>query len=437
MKNLKDKIQRIEQENILGLEKAETLSIREQQAIYNQRQYENLKFEKFKEIIKGQRYFRIQHLKDLGIKYNIAIHLSAKNVGKTTELYRCITDCLQRGKKFIYGRVTPMELETEVEKFREDKLSPVLLYRHGTRFYFFNKRDVENFMEENPEATPSYSTLLKNGCAVVGKGMTFMGANTLGSGNYEDYEMIFFDEIVSYTPKQYVNERILYNWGVAISTILRNKESLTVIMMGNLQNNITSVPILQYYGIDISDNLRVIERAMGDGEPCTILYVNSGSLYNNSLKNQAAVAHHASLDDRLFMEHNRIINSNVKVLSHAVVSDMDTVCACGVEYDDEFYALELRKHEEDDETFFALRVHPLTITTVLKTEIFTHDPIVSNRFSKTIYKKNMRPMYKMLFRLFENGVLYYSSANCMEIGSRCLDEIIDPYLVRTDPNYGR
>lgn len=423
---LKTQIEAVEKENLQGLKKAQRLSRKEQAAIAAQRAYENIKFEKFKEIIKGQRYFRIDHFKQLGIKYHIAIHLSAKNVGKTTELYRLIKDTLDRGKKFIYGRVTVQELETEVDKFREDSMSPVILLKQGSRFFFFDKKQVEAVMEDQGEMIPTYTMLTKAGLEIVGKGMTFMGANILGSGNYADYDMIFFDEIVSYTPKQYVNERIMYNWGVAISTILRNKEDLTVIMMGNLQNNITSVPILSYYGIDIGDNLRVIKRAMGNGDPCSILYVNSGSLYNNSLKNQASVAHHASLDDRLFMEHNKVINTNVRVLNAAIVGKMKVIASFCVEYQDGYYALELRGfseslHEEDafepDEyDYYALCIRPLTITTVFKGEAYTHDPLVSNKFTNIIYRRNLRGLYKFVYKLFVNNVLYYDNANSLELG---------------------
>lgn len=441
--DLRDKIEAVEQENLKGLKKAQSLSLKEQQAIAGQRAYEDVKFEKFKEIIKGERYFRIEHFKKLGIKYHIAIHLSAKNVGKTTELYRLIKDTLDRGKKFIYGRVTVQELETEVDKFREDAMSPVILVKQGARFFFFDKKQVNAFMEDQEDLIPTYTALIKAGLEIVGKGMTFMGANILGSGNYADYEMIFFDEIVSYTPKQYVNDRIMYNWGVAISTILRNKEDLTVIMMGNLQNNITNVPILSYYGIDIGDNLRVIKRAMGNGDPCTILYVNSGSLYNNSLKNQASVAHHASLDDRLFMEHNKIINTNIKVLNASIVGKMRVLCSFAVEYQDGYYALELRGYSDShdelsvDESpecdYYALCIQPLTITTVFKGEAYTHDPLVSNKFTNIIYRKNLRGLYKFVYKLFINNVLYYDSANSLELGGWFMEDIVRLYLDRTDP----
>lgn len=211
MQSIRDRINELERTNLEGLERAERLSREEQSAIYAQRRFETEKFEEFKRLIYGQRYFRIQHLKDLGINYHIAIHLSAKNVGKTTELYRLIAECLSRNKKFIYGRVTVQELESEVEKFGEDELSPVILVKNNSRYYFFKKEDVEVYITIHQDAQPTYSKLIKAGFEVVGKGMTFMGANILGSGNYADYDMIFFDEIVSYTPKQYVNQRILYN----------------------------------------------------------------------------------------------------------------------------------------------------------------------------------------------------------------------------------
>lgn len=208
---------------------------------------------------------------------------------------------------------------------------------------------------------------------------------------------------------------------MAISTILRNKKDLTVIMMGNLQNNITSVPILNYYGIDIGDNLRIVKRTMGNStEACTILYVNSGSLYNNSIKNQAAVAHHSSLDDRLFMEHNKVINSNIKVLNSNVVSKMESLCSIGLEYKEEFFAVEIRgvaaeKSNLIQDEVFALCVYPLTITTALKTEIMTHDPLVSNKFTNVTYRKNMRSIYKFIYKLFTCNSLYYDNANSLDM----------------------
>lgn len=211
-------------------------------------------------------------------------------------------------------------------------------------------------------------------------------------------------------------------------------------MMGNLKNTVKQIPVLDYYGIDISDNLRVIKRSMTEnGEPCTILYVNSGSLYNNSLKNQAAVAHHAPLEDRIFMENNRVVNTSVKVLTPAIAAKMSSVVACGVEFDDGFYALELKEYEEPatkdnpkPDKVFALYVHPLTITTVLNTEIFSHDPIVGIKFTKVQYKKNMRSIYNLFYQLFTSKELYYANSNSLEIGMRCMEEIVRPYLDSTE-----
>lgn len=211
-------------------------------------------------------------------------------------------------------------------------------------------------------------------------------------------------------------------------------------MMGNLKNTVDSIPILQYYGIDISDNLRVIKRSMTEnGEPCTILYVNSGSLYNNSLKNQASVAHHAPLEDRIFMENNRVVNTSVKVLTPAIAAKMNSVVACGLEFDDGFVALELKEYEEpltkdnpNPDKVFALHVHPLTITTVLGSEIYTHDPVVGIKFTKVTYRKNMRAIYNLMYMLFTSKELYYANTNSLETGIRCMEEIIRPYLDSTE-----
>lgn len=211
-------------------------------------------------------------------------------------------------------------------------------------------------------------------------------------------------------------------------------------MMGNLKNTVESIPILQYYGIDISDNLRVIKRSMSEnGEPCTILYVNSGSLYNNSLKNQASVAHHAPLEDRIFMENNRVVYTSVKVLTPAVAAKMNSVVACGLEFDDGFVVLELKEYEDpvtrdnpNPEKIFALYVHPLKITTVLNTEIFTHDPVVGIKFTKVTYRKNMRAIYNLMYMLFTSKELYFANTESLETGMRCMEEIIRPYLDSTE-----
>lgn len=209
---VKNQVNQLENENRLGLQRAAILSQEEIDEARKLRELEKQKWEEFKEIIKDEQFMRYEHFQKLNLNQDILIHLSVKNTGKTTELYRLINACVARGKKFIYGRVTAAELKTEINKFKEDANSPCEMLESKGQYYFFLKSDIEDFYTENPTKTKAhFADLEKAGYNYVGKGMTFMGSNTLGSGNYADFDTIFFDEIVPYTAKNFVNENILYN----------------------------------------------------------------------------------------------------------------------------------------------------------------------------------------------------------------------------------
>lgn len=427
---LRNTISQLESENKLGLERAAILSKEEIEEARKLRELEKQKWEEFKEIIKDEQFMRYEHFQKLNLNQDILIHLSVKNTGKTTELYRLITACIGRGKKFIYGRVTPVELKTEIDKFETDENSPCSVIVSKGQYYFFLKSDIEQYREENPQKlSVRFSDLEKSGYQYVGKGMTFMGANTLGSGNYADFDTIFFDEIVPYTSKNYVNADVLYHWSVAVSTILRNKTELYIVMMGNLKATLKEVPILKYYGIDVSDNLRIVKRSMEGGEPCTILYVNSGSLYGNSIKSQASVAHHAPLSDRLFLSHNKIINSSTKVLTPEIVDHFQSAVAIALPFKQNNYIVEVRRHVEpkdvgkdimEEDTLYAVKVHNIDITTNIESTVITNDLSISQQWEFITYMKNL-PGFRFLYRLYRFKRLYYDSAYSLEMASNIIN----------------
>lgn len=426
---LRTQINQLETENRVGLQKAAILSKEEIEEARKLRDLEKQKWEEFKEIIKDEKFMRYEHFQKLGINQHILIHLSVKNTGKTTELYRLIKACIARKKKFIYGRVTPAELKTEIDKFETDENSPCSVIVSKGQYFFFLKSDIEKYREDNPlKMAVRFSDLEKAGYDYVGKGMTFMGSNTLSSGNYTDFDTVFFDEIVPYTAKNYVNQDVLYHWSVAVSTILRNKSELYIIMMGNLKATLKEVPILKYYGISVSDNLRIIKRSMEGGEPCTILYVNSGSLYGNSIRSQASVAHHAPLSDRLFLSHNKIINSSTKVLNPEIVDHFESTLALALPYKQNNYIIEVLRHIEDVDTgkditdhdiLYAVKVHDIDITTNIDSTIMTNDFAISQQWDFITYMKNL-PGFRFLFRLFKFKCLYYDSAYSLDMASQII-----------------
>lgn len=199
-------------------------------------------------------------------------------------------------------------------------------------------------------------------------------------------------------------------------------------MMGNLKATLKEVPILKYYGISVSDNLRIIKRSMENGEPCTILYVNSGSLYGNSIRSQASVAHHAPLSDRLFLSHNKIINSSTKVLNPEVVDHFESVLALALPYKQNNYIIEVLRHVEDidngtditdSDILYAVKVHDIDITTNIESTIMTNDFSISQQWDFITYMKNL-PGFRFLFRLFKFKCLYYDSAYSLDLASQII-----------------
>lgn len=198
------------------LEDAHRLRRAENDRIQENKVWEEAKFKEFKEIIKGQKYFRQAHIDKLGIKYNICIHLSAKGSGKTTELFRMMTRLVKKGEKFLYGRVYLTELNNELTEFNLDDRCPVYVINYKNIPYFFPKGQVQEWAydNENPDSpvppTPTFKKLVASGIEPCGRGYTFFGSNSLSGGQYEGYSTIFFDEILSYSPINRISDSVLH-----------------------------------------------------------------------------------------------------------------------------------------------------------------------------------------------------------------------------------
>lgn len=156
----------------------------------------------------------------------------------------------------------------------------------------------------------------------VGRGVPFFKANSLPGGEYEGYTTIFFDEILSYSPINRINEKVMHAWSACMHTIQRNKPEIKVYMMGNMQN-VPEHPILSFYGIDIDDKLRIIKR--GEQGETTILFINSGGLYKNTIGHKGGAAHHAGVEEQIFLKHNRVIKPNTTVLTPQIFRHLDHV----------------------------------------------------------------------------------------------------------------
>lgn len=422
--NINELIDKKESENLSRLNKAIDLSKSEHKKAKEAREFEDKKFEEFKEIIKDETYFDLDHIKQLNLNADITIHLSSKGAGKSVHIFKLFKDRIDRGEKVIYGRVLGTELATEARRFNEDERSPVCMVKGTDSWYFYKKSDVKEFKQSSKYGSRQFIThyyLSKAGYEYVGLGMSFLNSNTLGGGEYQGFTAIIFDEIVSYQPKDYVNDMVMSNWGCAVSTVLRNKSHLDIIMMGNLRQHLEYIPILDYYDIDISDDLRFLQRAVGDDdEPCKILFINSGSLYKGTWKNQASVAHHVPLEDRLFLEHNKPVNTSVKVLNRRIVEQMKYVFSFAFLRNDQTGIVFTLYESGEEPNKLALSATRLCLTTYVGGEIYASDEMLTSKFSILSRVLSIKPFVKAILSYLACGELYFDSIKSLAITTDCV-----------------
>lgn len=409
--------QRIQEEQDLTrqvLEETKRLKILEAQRAGDNKDLENQKWNEFLDVIKDATYFRQKHIDDLKVPYHICIHLSAKGSGKTTELFRMMRKVIEDGGKFMYGRVYQNELDLELVEFKNDKKSPIYPITFKGTPYFFKKDQVDAWLIQNTDEngiipTPTFKKLQQDGLDIVGRGYTFLKSNSLSGGSYEGYTHIFFDEILSYSPINRVNDKVLHAWSASIHTIQRNKPSLKVYMYGNLQNA-PYHPILDFYGISIDDNLRIIQR--GEKGKTVILYVNSGGHYLNTIGNKGGSAHHYGVEQQIFLKYNKVIKPTTSVLTPDIFNNMNFVTAFALKYLGDPYYVELR--ESTDENIYAISCGQLDISTLIEGEIYTNDPTIYNRFLNTTPRTSIEGVFNRIYRLFKYRELCFDTLHSLD-----------------------
>lgn len=425
--NLKDLIKEEENKTLQVLQDAQRLQTEALDRNNRNKELEESKFREFTRIIKGRQYFRQAHIDALKVPYNICIHLSAKGSGKTTEIFRMMSRLLDKGEKFLYGRVYPRELHNELAEFCTDPRSPVVVVTYKDVPYLFSKKRVEDWLSENIETDNegerhlpaiTYKALLKGGVEPCGRCYTFFGSNTLSGGNYAGYSTIFFDEILSYSPIERINSKVLHAWSASIHTIQRNKPDIKVYMMGNLQN-VPEHPILAFYGIDINDRLRIIER--GETGETVILFINSGGLYTNTIGHKAGAAHHAGIEEQIFLKHNRLIKPSTTVLTPEIFQHLTHVFSFAIYMGSlaspTAVLVEFRESqfEEADDIIGAVRCSRLEVSSVSPSDIWTDDLVIYNKFHNTTRRETIEGLFNQVYRLFKYRALYFDSVNSLEL----------------------
>lgn len=188
-------------------------------------------------------------------------------------------------------------------------------------------------------------------------------------------------------------------------------------MMGNMQN-VPEHPILSFYGIDIGDKLRIVKR--GEKGETVILFINSGGLYKNTIGHKAGAAHHAGVQEQIFLKHNRIIKPSPTVLTPEIYNQMEHVFSFAINagslLNPTVVHVEFREKElSKDNIVGVVRCSKLEISSLSQTEIWTDDLSIYNKFHNTSKRATIEGLFNEVYRLYKFRSLYFDSVNSLEL----------------------
>lgn len=67
-------------------------------------------FQRFRDRVKDEPYFRLHHIDELNMPYDILIFVSEKNIGKSRQMLWHMNEAYERGKKFVIMRSLDVHL---------------------------------------------------------------------------------------------------------------------------------------------------------------------------------------------------------------------------------------------------------------------------------------------------------------------------------------
>lgn len=216
---------------------------------------ENLEhYFKFADRVKDEPYFRLSHINDLGLPYDVLIFVSEKNIGKSRQMLWHMDETYSRGKRFVIMRSLDLHLNIG--------LMAQLAEEHSNFYYYPTKGTI--YCKEDKE--------------LAGYAMSLNTCSKFKGGSFDDVEWIWFDEATDEHKDINVNSfRKLFI--SVVNSIERRKEDFKVIIMGNTDFSV-SHPLFEFFEIDPSENLVYrTHKSPGAEKETRVLYINSKGLY--------------------------------------------------------------------------------------------------------------------------------------------------------------
>lgn len=196
-----------------------------------------------------------------------------------------------------------------------------------------------------------------------------------------------------------------------MSTIARTKPNIRIRMCGNLLDA-PEHPILNYYGVSVDDDLRIIKR--GEKQDCTILFINAGGLYGASYKNQAGVTKHADLEHQMFLKNNKMVKPTLNILNTKIFSEFKYEFAFAMDAFPDIWMVHVRALHLEEDDVYCCSCQKLSMSTLIDGEIFADDPTVYNAFDNITRHGSIKSMFNRVNRLFRARDLKFDTAASLE-----------------------
>lgn len=216
--------------------------------------------------IGGKGKFKLKHIEDLNVDFDILFVYGKKGIGKTVQLGRLVDKIAEEHPEGIVVllRNTGKELDALQKQLATSENWPIFLKGHTLYHKYKKKGRSRRYM----------------GFATYLTGEALRGAQ---GPEYKNVKAIIWDEC-NYTGSQFgISLKELTKFIVFVSSIVRDNKDVKFYLFGNyLRNEDSSTTniFLESAGIDPESRLKLIEFDTEDKKDKTrLLYINTGNLY--------------------------------------------------------------------------------------------------------------------------------------------------------------
>lgn len=257
---------------------------------------------KFRTIVQDQDYFRLDHVHQLGLEYDILLFLSKKGIGKSHYMIRQINEWTDDGKGIaVVFRLNDEDLLSFQQQIED----------YGGHFTMDGKGRLYSLTQFEPDKVKPNKEVPR----YIGRVGGMMSAAKLKGGGYKNLRGIIMDEATD-RKRGLRKEHFETFFKSILNSIERESKNCPFIVFGNTDGYESAHPLFETLGIDPDENLVYIKRQFpGAVNETKILYINSRGLYRKGAEHSKMIGAIADVHQVLSAFVNESITKTRKVCS--------------------------------------------------------------------------------------------------------------------------